>query len=334
MSAPQTLLLLGGASPSQNQGPHVIEQARQRGLRVLVADQPDALAAAGRVGALAGADATVPLDRKDIQGTVRWAFDHGRQENLVGVYGFREFAMLTVASVAKALDLPGNAPEAVARVRDKHTCREWLRRAGFRQPRGRRCSSAADARQFMRELGDGPWVIKPCDDRGSLGVTVVERPEDLHRAIERLPERRRGLFLVEEFQRGQEYSVEGVFLDGMPRALAIAEKHPVPGNTVEGGLIMPAPLDPVAARHIADTVIDALAILGLRFGVFHVELRKDGDSVVLGEVHDRPGGDPIHRMVEEVCGVQLHGLVFDDLLRRPANLPAELPVTSPRLIRP
>lgn len=327
MSVPQTLLILGGAVRSQGQGPRVIEQARQRGLRVLVADDAEALAS--NADALTGTDGTVPLHRKDVDGTVRWALAHRDRENLVAVYAYREYAMLTVASVAEALSLPGNPAKTVARIRDKHACREYLRRAGFRQPRSRRCATAAEASGFLRELGDGPWVVKPCDDRGSLGVTVLHRPEELGQAIGRLPERHRGRFLVEEFQAGQEYSVEGVFLGGRPQVLAVTEKHLLSGSTVELGHITPAPLTARATRQLAGTVTDALVELGLRFGVFHVELWKDGDTVVLGEVHNRPGGDFIHRMVEEVCGVQLHGLVFDDLTGRTPHLPAELPVTGP-----
>ncbi|MFE3882264.1 hypothetical protein ACFXPQ_04970 [Streptomyces lydicus] len=39
-------------------------------------------------------------------------------------------------------------------------------------------------------------------------------------------------------------------------------------------------------------------------------------GVVLGEVHVRPGGDWLHRLLHTVPGLELFGLLYDDLLGR------------------
>ena len=317
------LLLVGGAADRQDLGVRCIRQAQARGLRVIVTDDPDGLAASSR--AVAAADAVVPLDRRDVEGTVAWARAHARAHRLVGVYCFREYAVLTTAAVADALGLPGNPPAVVADIRDKYRCRERLRARGFPQPAAAICDSIAAGLAFVRAHPPGPWIVKPPDARGSLGVSRVDRPAELAAAHRWLPAEHRGRFLVECFQAGREYSAEGVFLDGRPRVLAVTEKHLIDGSFVELGHIMPAPLPAAAATGAAGTVERAVTALGLRYGQFHVELWRaedghGGHQVVLGEVHNRPGGDFLHLLTEVVTGVEAHGVVFDQLLGRPVAL--------------
>lgn len=327
MTGQGALLIVGGTMRTDGQGQRVIEQAKKRELRVIVADHPAALTENAEI--IERADETVAIDRKDIVGTTQWVRQFHREKGLVGVYGYRDYAMCAVASAAEAVCLPGNSLQAIRRIRDKHACREHLRWHGFQQPRGHACAQLADAAKFIHTESRGPWVIKPRDDRGSRGVTLINRPDDLAQAFARLPDPHRSRFMVEEYQPGAEYSAEGVFIHGKPHVLAITEKHLMPESTVELGHVMPAPLRPPLPRRIATTVCDALIALKLRFGVFHVELWVDGDNIVLGEVHNRPGGDFINRMVELVAEVELHGLVFDDLLGLTPQLPGQLPVLQP-----
>ncbi|MGI5341233.1 hypothetical protein ACQEVS_29445 [Streptomyces sp. CA-181903] len=66
------------------------------------------------------------------------------------------------------------------------------------------------------------------------------------------------------------------------------------------------------------------------------------DGVVLGELHDRGGGDYIHALVEHTRpGLELYGTLLDDLLgRAPAPIPAasgaaraEFPLAPPGRLR-
>jgi biotin carboxylase len=254
------------------------------------------------------------------------------------VYGFRELAVESVAAVADALGLPGNSPSAIATIRDKARSRATLAAAGFRQPAAALCHDAAEARAFVAARAGRPCVVKPVDGKGSSGVTLVRSVDDLPRAMARLDEaavelavelraqgmppavatwRQRG-FLVEDFQPGNEYSAEGVFVAGRPRLLAVTAKRTSgPPWFVELAHALPADLPGSLLDRVRATLAGALPALGLRFGVFHVEFWVDGDDVVLGEAHARPGGDYIHVMTQHVTDVDLHGTVVDDLLGRP-----------------
>src|SRR5437870_11687473 len=125
MGAAGSLLILGGATLSQ--GMRCVTQAQARGLRAIVDDTAENLAAAPNIAATA--DEAVELAYDDPDRCVEWALERARAEPLAGVYGFREFSVESVARVAAALGLPGNPPEAVATEIGRASCRErvWRR---------------------------------------------------------------------------------------------------------------------------------------------------------------------------------------------------------------
>ncbi|WP_405558310.1 ATP-grasp domain-containing protein [Streptomyces canus] len=119
----------------------------------------------------------------------------------------------------------------------------------------------------------------------------------------------------------------GVFVGGGAKVLAITAKEKLPPPYfVELGHVLPAELPEETRKEIDQEVTAALDALDLRFGVFHVELWLTQDGVVLGEVHARPGGDWLHRLLTyAIPGLEFFGPVFDDLLGRP---PGPLPVAT------
>ncbi|MFE0020213.1 ATP-grasp domain-containing protein [Amycolatopsis sp. NPDC059021] len=314
------LLFVGGASPissSRDIVSDALNQARARGVRTHILSRPDLLAGTREVTALA--DEVSIVDPDDPVACARWARDRlAAGDRFDAVLGLRDTVLAAVAECAQVFGAPGNSPEAVSRVRNKDACRTALAAAGFRQPAVRLCTGAAEAAEFLA-CSTGPWVVKPRDGMASIGVRKVSAPADLPAALAELPDRE--LFLVEEFVSGPEFSVEGVFLGGRPRVLAVTEKEKLPPpHFVESGHLLPAVLPGECAAEIERQVTAALTALELRFGVFHVELWLHAGEVVLGEVHVRPGGDWLHRLLAHaVPGLELFGVIFDDLLGRPSR---------------
>ncbi|ARF56535.1 ATP-grasp domain-containing protein [Streptomyces gilvosporeus] len=314
------LLLVGGARPvslSVDMLELALAQAHARGLPTHVTGRAEALAATER--ALAAADAVSVVDHTAPGATAAWALTRvAAGERFDAVFALQEMAQVAVAETAEAIGAPGNPPGAIRRIRTKDACRRALAAAGFAQPRVRLCSTAADAEAFVRDTA-GPWVVKPRDAMGSIGVSLLSGPDGLPAALELLPDARP--FLVEEYVDGDEYSVEGVLLDGVARVLAITEKEKAtPPHFVEVGHVLPAELPHAARDEINRQVTAALSTLGLRTGAFHVELWLTAEGVVLGEVHGRYGGDWIHRMLAyAVPGLEVYGLLYDDMLARTAH---------------
>ncbi|MGW2376477.1 ATP-grasp domain-containing protein [Kitasatospora sp. NPDC001683] len=317
---PPKLLLVGGAramTVSVDMALHALDQAASRGIRIHTVNHADVIAATPEVNART--DETSVVDFTSPEATVDWALGKAAEgERFDAVYALQEMAQVTSAETAAALGLPGNPPAAIRQARTKDACRAALGAAGFVQPAVRLCADLADAQAFLRE-STGPWIVKPRDAMGSIGVSQVSGIAELPAAMRLLPTTEP--FLVEEFVDGPEFSVEGVFLGGKPTVLGITEKETVPPPYfVEVGHVLPAPLPEHDQREIVHQVTSALTTLGLRTGAFHVELWLSERGVVLGEVHGRVGGDWIHRMLgHAVPGLELYGLIFDDLLDRPQN---------------
>ncbi len=262
-----------------------------------------------------GADTAANLAKADLVGLVgesvaldvhspaavrEWA---ATRVDVGAVLTFREMCVESMAAAASTLGLAGNAPDVVRTIRTKDLCREALRAWGFRQPSCAVVSSLAEARAFLA-VTDGPWIVKPRDGMGSVGVSLVDGVDALPAAVESLPVP----FLIETFVTGQEFSAEGLIVGGRPVVLALTAKTTGAGF-VETGHRMP--VDNPMARAEVERAVTAV---GLTHGVFHVEFWVDGADVVLGEVHARPGGDFIHAMVEHVRpGLELYGALMDDL---------------------
>ncbi|MGW5213783.1 ATP-grasp domain-containing protein [Streptomyces sp. NPDC004051] len=322
-----TLLLVGGARAiplSIDMNVQALEQASSRGLRTHLTNGAASLAGTPEVSALANATSVVDFSRPGE--TAQWAqhqMSEGKSFDLV--LGIQEMAQTSVAETAEAIGAPGNPPEAIRRIRTKDACREALAAAGFPQPAVRLCSDLREAEAFLHET-TGPWIVKPRDAMGSTGVSQVFESAQLPVAVELLPHN--DPFLVEEFVEGPEYSVEGVFQDGKPTILAVTAKEKVPPPYfVEVEHVLPAELESAVQSEIEQQVGAALVTLGLRCGAFHVELWLTPAGVVLGEVHGRFGGDWIHRMLAHaVPGLELFGVLYDDMLGRAEDIGALRPV--------
>lgn len=297
------------------------EQARRRGVALLGADTPANLAAASP-DELTRMDELIALDVHDPNACLAWA---GSRSDIDAVLTIRELAVYATAVLARELGVPGNDPVSVDLIRNKDLCRERLRQNGFPQPATALCDGPADAERFMREHAPGPWIVKPRDGLASIGVSKVHGTEDMPAALNRfgtpptamgsLPGQHR--FLIETFVDGEEFSAEGVVIDGVPRVLALTRKE-ITENFLEISHRVPADLDEPTARAACDAVSGAVTAAGITRGIFHVEFWTTESGIVLGELHDRPGGDWIHALVEHTRpGLELYGVLVDDLLGRP-----------------
>ncbi|GAA3935782.1 hypothetical protein GCM10022244_50290 [Streptomyces gulbargensis] len=326
--APALLLVGGGAARDHGADStlRTIRAAHALGLAVHLTDLPEALAAATAVTALA--DRVSALDHEKPEACAEWARS-GAAGNVAAVFSSREYAQEAAATLAATLGLPGNDPRVVATVRRKDLCRAALAEAGFRQPAVMLCHDREQARQFVTGR-PGPWIVKPRDAMGSIGVTLVETPDALDDAITALPAP--GAFLVEEYVTGPEYSIEGVLVGGRPTVLAVTAKYVTkPPLFVELAHALPAPVEPEVHDGLAREAAAAVTALGLRRGIFHIEAWWTEHGPVLGEVHTRFGGDWIHLMLEHVLDADLSETVLRDLLGLPTQVPIPTdPATTPR----
>ncbi len=273
------------------------------------------------------------VDTSDAEAILR-ALEGAR--DLAAVLSSSEYYLEMAARVARARDLPGASPEAIATCRDKWRLFRSLEAAGVSLPRTYRVTRMEHARQAW-ERENGPVVVKPASGTGSLGVRLHRQRSTFEAHIEELlaaTENERGLkvepvVLVQELVEGDEVSAEMLGAEDGIRRLGITAKHlgPAP-HFLEVGHDFPAPLDPDLAERIEATVRAALEATGMTFGPTHTELRlRDGEPVVI-EINPRLAGGMIPVLIDQALGIDVLEAVLDTFLGRVAALEPGLARTA------
>ena len=159
-----------------------------------------------------------------------------------------------------------------------------------------------------------PCVVKPCSCGSSVGVSIVENEEELHRALA-FAEKYEGKILIEDKIEGREFSV-GI-LNG--KALPAIEIRPKEGfydyeRKYQSGMteeICPAPLNTEEAARLADSALKAHRALGLG-SYSRIDFIKDnrtGKFICL-EANTLPGMTPMSLLPQEAAAA---GVGYDAL---------------------
>ena len=209
---------------------------------------------------------------------------------------------------------------------DKPLCKMVLRQGGVLTPDWcvlDRQESMEQACARVRETVGFPCVIKPCDGGSSVGVMMVDGPEELSHALVKAWHDG-GRFMAERRIVGRELTV--AVLDG--RALPAVEIIPrdgfydyenkyIAGRTEE---ICPAPIGEEATVALADCAQYAFGLLGLRsYARGDYMMDADGRLWFL-EFNTLPGMTPTSLLPQEAQAV---GMSYEDLCEKIVHLAYE-----------
>ncbi|MBZ5557631.1 MAG: ATP-grasp domain-containing protein [Acidobacteriia bacterium] len=232
------------------------------------------------------------------------------------------------ASVAAALGLPGLTRESAIAGTDKAVRVAALSKAGVPVPRWAPLPSSGPAAAWL-EIATTlapPWVIKPTDQRGAIGVRRCETADDVARYF-RDRDVSFGGFLIEEWIPGSQFSTESVAVNGSVRHTAVALRHyDTTGDLlpclIEDGHSMPIALAPATQQAMDRAIARSFTALGIRDGVLKGDLvvRGDGDVVVLEMAVRTSGGRFADTVVPLSSGVNiLYPLILQALGETPAD---------------
>lgn len=202
-----------------------------------------------------------------------------------------DVAAPTVAYVAEKMGLLGNSYEVAIRANNKYLMRKAFSANGIPCPAYRKTTSLE---QLDSKNLRFPVIVKPTDRSGSLGITKVERFEDLPMAVETaLANSFKHEAIVEEFIEGREISVEFISYHGVHYPLQITDKVTTGApHFVELEHHQPAGFTKEQYVEIYDLTKRALDALGVTNGASHSEYKitEDGRIYVM-EIGARMGGD-------------------------------------------
>jgi len=302
---PRTLMVLGGS----NWQTYMVEQAHQMGFRTVVIDRNEAPPASFV------ADAFYPVDFSHVGEAIEVA----RREKVDGVATFgTNDAIVTVARIKEALGLPSDCiPADVAlRVVYKHTMREDLAAAGVPIPAGRQLSGddcRAEAERFFNDLR-APILLKPSDNSGGKGITIVRGEEQIPAAVESaMRAARNGRVLAEEFVEGTVLGVESITQGGRVIPIAIADKvMGPPPYCVTLGVIAPSALPEDVQRRVYEVNEATIRALKIDTAPTHIDMVVDGDGTPkVIDVGPRLAGGPIvFEIIRRVMWVDMMAYVI------------------------
>ncbi|WP_166352627.1 ATP-grasp domain-containing protein [Phytoactinopolyspora limicola] len=277
---------------------------------------------------VAGAREIVVVDTNDDAVVAAAATELARRQRIDGVLTTCDYYLGTVATVARALGLPGADPDVMRRATQKHLVRAALDDAGLPNPAYAVAADWPTAQAAAARIGT-PLITKPVDLNAGTSVERIDNDAALKDAFWSVTEARRNtrgqprsrLLLMEQRMTGVEVSVEAVTVDGRTTVVGITDKSlTAPPACVESGHMFPAALDPAVAREAAGFAAEALAAIGFTHGLSHVEvmLTPDGPRVV--EINPRQAGGYIFDLVHLVTGTHPLEMLVELALGRMPDL--------------
>lgn len=270
------------------------------------------------------ADFFVLADFEDHEQLARTIREVAGQQGASVVYHIgREETMVTAYEVAEELGAELNPASAVRYLADKHAMRDLLAERGLSPVAFEAAPTRREVPGAVERIGY-PVVVKPSALAGSRGVFLWQGPQDLATWTALVDEYGYdGPFLVEEYLRGPEFSVETLSEDGRHQVVGITEKVLGPPPLfVEAGHVHPAPLPEDRRAAIERLTTDFLTACGYRFGPAHTEviLTERGPRIV--ESQARLGGDRIPRLVHLATGLDVERAIFASMAGTPTVVPA------------
>ena len=202
-----------------------------------------------------------------------------------------DVAAPTVAFVAEQMNIVGNSYKVAVRANNKYLMRQAFSAAGIPCPTFQKITSFE---QLNLNRIQFPIIVKPTDRSGSLGITKVEREDELQQAVEFALECSfKHEAIVEDFIEGREISVEFISYKGIHYPLQITDKVTTnEPHFVELEHHQPADMTMKQYKEIYDLTKRALDALGVTNGASHSEYKitKEG-KVYIMEIGARMGGD-------------------------------------------
>ncbi|SFR28733.1 hypothetical protein SAMN04488564_11541 [Lentzea waywayandensis] len=256
-----------------------------------------------------------------MRGLVQQLVDEfGKPDAIIGLY---EHTTLPAARLRDHFGVQGTNAHSALLCRDKVRMKEALAEQGVRVPRHLAVgpeTSLGELGRFARSV-PGRLVLKPRSQGASMGVRVLEAPEDLL-ALAVADGIEEG-YEVEEFVDGWIYHSDGVVRDGeliwyCPTryvTTAYAFQHE------RTPMVCATPDDRALVRRMFDYAQSVVTALGLVDSAFHLEMfHTPDDELVFLEIGNRFGGAGVPVHLREVFGVDMPREAVLACLREPSEL--------------
>ena len=236
-----------------------------------------------------------------------------KELNIDGILSYAvDPGVVAAAYVAEKMGLPFTCSyKSACILQDKSRFRQFLAENGFSAPHAKGYVNPDDAINDV-DYFNWPVIVKPVDSAGSKGVSRVDDPKDLPKAIAHaLEESHNGHFIIEDFLEldGYQSSADCFSVDGKLVYADYSDQLFDKGaaNPYTPALeIWPSTMKQEHQDYLTNELQRLLTLLNCRTGLYNVESRlcKNGMPYIM-EVSPRAGGNRIAELQRIGTGIDL-----------------------------
>lgn len=227
-----------------------------------------------------------------------------------------DIAAPTVAYVNEKLGLRGIGIEKADLFTDKSKQRDFCKENGLAIPDYAICETPDEANLLLQKYGR--IVIKPIDSQSSRGVYIITSRNELEEKYKETVSwsNRRKVFLAEEYIEGDEFTVDGLVINGRHYPLCISMKEMYPQNpNISRTQTYSYFSDKYDYDLLRKTNKELIETMGLSMGLTHSEYRAYNGRYYLVEVGARGGGSNLSgKIVPFMSGVDNYEYLIKEAL--------------------
>ena len=278
---------------------HTIEKAHEYGLTVVALDGN------GKAPGLSAADKALVVDISDEEETIKAVREEKAAFVLtvpIGRY------LTTIGAVNDALTLPGISKEMAVLCTDKYSFHKTLFEQGLRSCHcygvGNHLGDETPNDVLAEKLVNGeiplafPAILKPRFGSGSRGIHMLNRREELERALQ---EAEGESYVLEECIEGEEYGVDGAMVGSDFQMVLLRYKRNTPPPARQAvAYFSVQPADPFYEQ-VKVYMQRVTACLGLRECLLHADLIRGENGPFVIELSARPSGHNLHNLFTPLC---------------------------------
>lgn len=232
-----------------------------------------------------------------------------------------DYSMFAVAYLTNKYNLPGPKMDSLIITNNKYLERKFAEKGNIRQPKFRLCMTFNEVIEAVKEIGL-PVMLKPVDNRGTIGVRKVESEHELERVFyDTLAGSHARQLLVEEYIDGVlQVNVEGICA-GKFHNLTFSNKQKYPGACVDMHLVYPGELPKELIEKLYNLNSKLVETMGIDYGLTHTEfIIKDGQPYLL-EMHNRGAGINVsNKIIPAVTGIETSDFLIRSSLGEKVSL--------------
>ena len=228
-----------------------------------------------------------------------------------------DIAVRTMSYIAEQLNLPTNGVALAQLFSNKVQMRKHCQKIDFPSPNFAACHNMEDVLAFF-ELAKAKVILKPHDSQSSRGVYIAESAEDVAKYFPLSQAQSHGdmTVIVEDYICGTEFTVDGIFIDGVHHTLAISRKKHFEFNKNIASEILfsnyDEDFDYDLLREQNNLLMDSTAA---HMGLTHNEYKFMDGKYYLVEMSNRGGGNMIaSHIVPLISGVDNYAIYLKQAL--------------------